>query len=376
MADPKDTEVEEAPAPRTLREIAEESYDDVLDAAEETEEEEPSTPEGRPRDQYGRFTKSETGEAEDEEPPSPVEDAPPPDEGQPHPAPVTGEAARAPENWSAEDRANFEKLPQEGKQFLLKRHSEMEGDYQKRVQATAFSNQFVQAVAPVFNDPDIAESLRQQGRSPIEAVYQWAGFHKRSLSPDLKDRVTLLFDLAQRMQIDPAAVFGLSPTPVGGLSKEDLANPATKKLADTLGQTSARLQALEAEIQRRDQATQAAQVGAKRAEIDAFADQKNADGSLAHPYFDHFLPVIMEHYRANPNLSMQQCYDAVINPVRSGLEAQLKTQLNQQSNVQRAQSAVRSNVRGMTAPVSKPAPNGSKQSLRDVLEESANEVGF
>jgi len=378
---PKPGDAEDQDKPLSLREIAEDAYDDVVEASDDdAPDEEPSAPEGRPRDQYGRFIAAdaakETGEAEATEPPSPEEDGPTPEVEPPHPAPVTGEAAQAPANWSAEDRANFEKLPPEGQNFLLKRHSEMEGDYQKRVQATAFSNQFVQAVTPVFNDPQIAESLRAEGRSPIEAVYQWAGFHKRALSPQLEDRVTLLFDLAQRMQIDPAAVFGLSPTPVGGLSKEDLANPATKKLADTLGQTSARLQALESEIQRRDQAMQAAQVGSKRAEIDAFADQKNADGSLAHPYFDHFLPVIMEHYRANPNLSMQQCYDAVINPVRSGLEAQLKTQLNQQSNVQRAQSAVRSNVRGMTVPVSKPAPNGAKRSLRDVLDSSAEEVGF
>ena len=376
MADPKDTEVEEAPAPRTLREIAEESYDDVLDAAEETEEEEPSQVEGRPRDQYGRFTKSETGEAEEEVPPSPVEDAPPPDEGQPHPAPVTGEAARAPENWSAEDRANFEKLPQEGKQFLLKRHSEMEGDYQKRVQATAFSNQFIQAVTPVFSDPDIAASLKAEGRSPIEAIYQWAGFNKRAMSPQLEDRVTLLFELAQRMQIDPAAVFGLSPTPVAGLTKEDLANPAVKKLADQLGTVTSRLQAQEAEYQRRQQAEQAAVVGAKRAEVDSFADQRNADGSLAHPHFDHFLPVIMEHYRVNPGLSIAQCYEAVVNPVRNDIAAQLKAQMGQQQNVQRAQSAVRSNVRGMTAPVSRPAPNGSKRSLRDVIEETADEVGL
>jgi uncharacterized protein YwlG (UPF0340 family) len=283
---------------------------------------------------------------------------------------------QAPANWSAEDRAVFEKQTPEGKAFLLRRHSEMEGDYQKRVQAAAFSNQFVQAVSPVFNDPQIAESLRQEGRTPIEAVYQWAGFHKRALSPDLKERVTLLFDLANRMQIDPAAVFGLSATPVGGLSKEDLANPAVKKIADTVGQTSARIQALEAELQRRSQQEAQAIVDHKRLEIDAFADQKNADGSLAHPHFDHFLPVIMEHYRVNPELSIQDCYDRAIGPVRSGLEAQLKSQLTQQSSVQRAQNAVRSNTRGMTAPVAKPAPNGAKRSIRQVLEDSADEVGF
>jgi hypothetical protein len=234
----------------------------------------------------------------------------------------------------------------------------------------------VQAVTPVFNDPQIAESLRAEGRSPIEAVYQWAGLHKRALSPQLEDRVTLLFELAQRMQIDPAAVFGLSPAPVGGLSKEDLANPAVKKLADQLGQVTSRLQAQEAAYQQRVKAEEAAAVGSKRAEIDAFADKKNPDGSPAHPYFDHFMPVIMEHYRTHPGLSVEQCYEAVLTPVIAGLGTQLKTQLSQQNNVQRAQSAVRSNVRGMTAPVSKPASNGARRSLRDVIEESADEVGL
>jgi hypothetical protein len=50
--------------------------------------------------------------------------------------------------------------------------------------------------------------------------------------------------------------------------------------------------------------------------------------------------------------------------------------MGQQQNVQRAQSAVRSNVRGMTAPVTKPASNGAKRSLRDVIEETADEVGL
>jgi hypothetical protein len=251
----------------------------------------------------------------------------------------------------------------------------MEGDYQKRVQATAFSNQFVQAVTPVFNDPQIAESLRQEGRSPIEAVYQWAGFHKRALSPDIKDRVTLLFDLANRMQIDPAAVFGLSATPAG-FTQEDMANPAVKKFADQIGQTSARIQALEAELQQRAEAEERALVGTKRVEVDGFANQRNPDGSPAHPYFDHFLPVIMAHYSANPELTIEQCYEMAVAPVRDGLAAQLKAQMGQQNSVQRAQSAVRGNVRGMTNPVSKPASNGARRSLRDVIEETADEVGL
>lgn len=378
MPDPKEANgAAEVEAPRTLRDIAEASYDEVIDASEETQADEASVDTGsRQRDELGRFVKAESGEAEAETPPSPEQQSEVPEADQAHPAPVTGEAAQPPSNWSAEDRANFEKLEDQwAKEFLVRRHSEMESDYQKRVQATAFSNQFVQAVTPVFNDPDIAELLRQEGRSPIEAVYQWAGFHKRALSSDLNERVTLLFDLANRMQIDPAAVFGLSATPMG-LSKEDMANPAVKKLADQLGQLSTRIQSQEAEFQRRLQAEQNTAVGAKRVEIDAFADQKNADGSPAHPYFDHFLPVIMEHYRVNPEWTIAQCYDKAIGPVREGIAAQLKAQMGQQQNVQRAQQAVRGNVRGMTAPVSKPDSNGAKRSLRQVLENSADEVGF
>jgi hypothetical protein len=160
------------------------------------------------------------------------------------------------------------------------------------------------------------------------------------------------------------------------LTKEDLANPAVKKLADQLGTVTSRLQAQEAEYQRRQQAEQAAVVGAKRAEIDAFAEQRNADGSPAHPDFDFLLPNIMEHYRANPTLSVAQCYAAIVVPYRERVAAELRAQMGQQQNVQRAQSAVRSNVRGMTAPVSKPATNGAKRSLRDVIEETADEVGL
>lgn len=368
-----DTPVEE---PKSLRQIAEEAYDEVTsdDGAPEVEEP-PVDTGGRRRDEYGRFVKAEPGEAEAEEPPSPEAD-PSQAQEQPHPAPETGVAAQAPANWSAEDRANFEALPDKSKEFLLRRHSEMEGDYQKRVQATAVSNQFVQAVVPVFNDPDIAASLRQEGRSPIEAVYQWAGFHKRALSPDLPTRIELLFELADRMQIDPAAVFGLSATPAG-FTKEDLANPAIKKFADTIGQTTSRLQALEAELQRRDQALETQLVGSKRAEIDAFADRKNADGTPAHPLFDEYLPVIMHHFRSNPSWTIEQCYDAAVRPARDVFSAQAKAQAAQQQNLARAQSAVRGNVRGMTTPVSRPAPpNGAKRSLRDVIEESADEIGF
>jgi hypothetical protein len=382
MPDPDQT-TNGATGPQSLREVAEAAYDEVTEISESDGQEpvtEVDSGQGdRPRDKQGRWVRKDgqPGEAAAETPPSPEIDDSTQKAAQQHPAPVTGVAAQPPSNWSAEDRANFEKLPPEGKAFLLKRHSEMEGDYQKRVQATAISNQFVTAVTPVFNDPEIAESLRRDGRSPIEAIYQWGGFHKRAMSPDVQTRVGLLFELADRMQLDPAAVFGhLQSAPSMAFSQEELANPAVKKFADHIGQLASRLQTQEQEFQRIRQHEQEALVGAKRMEIDTFADRKNADGSLAHPYFDAFLPVIMEHYKSGPDVTMEMAYERAVKPITEQMQAHLKSQLDNEQNLQRAQNAVRSNVRGTTAPVSKPAAPGGKRGLRQVMEETADEIGY
>ena len=371
-----------AEQPKGLREIAEAAYDEVVDAAE-ADEGEPATeqePSERPRDERGRWVaKSQEGVAAAETPPSPSETAQEPE--QPHPAPVEapGQAAQAPANWSAEDRAAFEKLPQEGREFLLRRHSEMEGDYQKRVQATVVSNQVLSAITPVFNDWDISNALKQQNITPVDAIHQWGGMYKRSLNPDPRARIELLFEMADRMALDPAAVFGhlQSSPPVSALfTKEELANPAVKRFADHLGQLNQRLSAQEAEIQRSRALEQEALVGAKRAEVDAFAAAKNADGSPAHPYFDAVLPIVMEHYKANPGMSIEDCYNAAVSPIIGPMQQQAQAAIAQSQNVARAQAAVRSNVRGNTAPVSRPAPPEGKRGIRAVLDESAEEIGF
>jgi len=48
---------------------------------------------------------------------------------------------------------------------------------------------------------------------------------------------------------------------------------------------------------------------------------------------------------------------------------------SQQSNAG-ASAAARGNVRGLTGPVSKPSAKTGNGSLRDMLEASADEVGF
>lgn len=379
---------------RSLRDIAEQTYDDVVENADAedvggpvVEPEAPAEPElplepgERPRDERGRWVAKHPveGEAAAATPPSPKPSTQEPQ--QPHPAPeqpAPGVAAQAPANWSAEDRANFEKLKPGSweRDFLLRRHSEMEGDYQRRVQANTFSNQFVTAVAPVFDDPVIVQSLRAEGKTPIDAVHQWAAFNKRALDQDDNVRIDLLFELADRMQLDPAVVFGRVSTAIPSFTQEELANPATKKFADHIGYLQRQLKANQEFITsfQRGQTEQA--IGARRGEIDAFANAKNQDGSPAHPYFDALLPIIMEHYRASPTSTIEQCYQAAVQPLLEPMKAAAQADVEKRQNLARAQVAARSNVRGITGPVAKPPAPAGKQSMRDVIEAAADEVGF
>jgi hypothetical protein len=253
----------------------------------------------------------------------------------------------------------------------------MESDYQKRVQATAFSNQFVSAIQPVFDDPDIVASLRNEGKTPAEAVYQWGAFHKRAMNPNDNVRIELLFELADRMQLDPAAVFGhLERRVATAFTKEELANPATRKFADHINFLNQQLNANNAALDRFRQSQEQSMFDARRYEIDTFADARNADGSLAHPYFDRVLPIVMEIYKTDRSKTVEQCYNEAIAPFINDMRAQAKASVDQQQNLTRAQAAVRSNVRGSTAAVVKPPDSEGKRGLRATMEEAASEIGF
>jgi hypothetical protein len=259
----------------------------------------------------------------------------------------------------------------------------MESDYQRRVQGIAQADSFVRGLAPIFSDPAIAGSLQQVGWAPTQAIYEWAGFHKRAISPNPQDRMALLQELAQRMEIDPAALTQSRSGQSGQLSEADMADPAIRYFADHVGQTSKRVQALEGLIQHMQQSSaQAAEQEAMKVTrwgIDSFAEEKDQQGNLLRPDFDVLLPQIIELYKANPERDLNEAYQTArwMNPdVRKNLIAAERSTVERQQADQRARVAVRANARGLTSPVSKPGePQGGKN-LRDVLESTADEIGF
>jgi hypothetical protein len=393
-----DTNNGAGPSQPSLRDIAEAAYDTLESGADEAPaqelSEEPLASSERPRDKSGRWvsksSEAQSGEAI-ERPPPPADPAlkekvSEPRAEEPDPA-AQARSNQAPEHWSAEDKATFAKLPQEGQAFLLKRHGEMEAEFTRKAQASAGAVQFTQALAPVFTDRRIQTSLQNAGLNPVQAVQEWAGFHVRATSPNLQDRFGVLVDLTERMGLDPARIFSaLNKSPIPeGLSESELKDPAVKFFADRLGQTTGELNALRSEIQSRWAAENQAQVQAgeahARANIDQFADEKAADGTPLRPHFNTVLPIILDLYKANPQRSLAEAYDAACwsHPdVRKQLLAAEHQRNQSRHDVEKAKIAQRGNVRGLTSPAVKPPSAGgpSRGSLRDTIEQSAEEVGY
>jgi hypothetical protein len=379
---------------KSLRDIAEEAYDEVLDAAESDEEQgdaEQDVDDGtQPRDAQGRFVartpEAQPGEAEQPSAPSPEDQSTAPQPQQPQPA-APASSTEAPANWSEQDRQMFGKLPQEAKTFLLKRHQDMEADYTRKAQASAAAVSFAQGLSPVFTTPAIAENLKAAGWSASDAIKEWAGFHLRAINPDPRVRAGLVAEMIQRLNVDPAAFAMMSRQAPAGvtpqLSEADLKDPAIRYFADHVGRTLQDVQALRGELEtmRRQEAERLSEESQARTRwgIDQFASEKDGQGNLLRPYFDAVLPQMIELFRADPDRDMGEAYQTALwmnQEVRQRLVAAERQTVEQQQGNRRAAQAVRSNIRGRTNPVSAPAEQQGKRSLRDTLEQAADEVGI
>jgi hypothetical protein len=261
----------------------------------------------------------------------------------------------------------------------------MEGDYQRRVQANAAAAQFTQSLSPIFNDPMIAGSMRESNMSAQQAIGEWASMHRRAISPDMRDRVVLWHEIGQRMGLDPAAVYGGQSRqgPQGQLSEADLKDPAIAYFADHVSRTVQEVQALRGQIvsmqQAESQKANAEALKVTRWGIDSFAEEKGQDGKPLRPDFDTVLPQIIELFTLDPNRDLREAYSQALwmNPAtRERLVAAERNTVQQQQSNQRARQAGRLNTRGVTSPVSKPAPAAGSMSLRDTLEQAADDIGF
>jgi hypothetical protein len=388
---PSPATVEPAPAPRSVREVAEAVYDELLDsdaAADETTETPPVDETVRARDASGRFvareTAAEPGEADAVAKPVPAPPEVQTSEEKPaQPAPEQGKSIELPPHWPEADRKTFGELTPGGKELFVRRYSEMERDYTQKTQAAAQAVTFVQTVAPIFQHPQMVESLKTAQASPSEAIDQWARFHLGIMHPDPRVRLATVQEIARRAQIDPAtAAPGQSGAPA--LTAEELKHPAIRFLADTLSRTTQEQQALRSQFQamvnQQQAERQTAVQGATEDYVNSFAEAVDGQGRKLHPYFDRVIEELKELFQANPKRDMADAYKRACrmnDAVYEEMQQAGRLTAEQHAANQRAALAAKGNIRGRTAPVSTTANGaGEKKSLRATLEAAADEAGI
>lgn len=380
-----------APEPkRSVRDVAEAVYDDLMDPSSGSDDTETQAVDDRGdgRDAKGRFaptTAAKPGEAvEPQGDPAPKSEDTPSADPTVQPAPAeSGSSIELPPHWPAEDRKTFAELTPNGKELFVRRYGEMERDYTQKTQAAAQAVTFTQSVAPIFNNPHVADSLRQAGVAPSEAINQWAQFHLGIISPDPKVRVATLQEIARRAQVDPAAMAASQPGPAG-LPPEVLKDPSMKLIADHIGALQKEILANRQQLQ-----TVQGQWASRQTEeaqrvtewqVNTFADEVDGQGNKLRPHFDRVIGEIMLLYKGDPeNFDIGRAYQRACylnDAVREEMQQAGRQTAAQQASNQRAAQAAKSNLRGRTTPVAGSNGSGEKRSLRETLEAAADDAGI
>ena len=175
----------------------------------------------------------------------------------------------APEHWSPEHRATFDKLPADGQRFLAERHRDMEAAYTRASQEIAPLREVVGQYNGYF---------QQIGRSP-EQMFRGLMEYDRALrfgTPPQK--ATAIKELADGYGVE-----------LGGIAQgdpQDDTDPLQEAINERLNPFMQTMQSFAGMQQQQQAAQQQALVQNTTDQIGQFAGAKDAEGNAAHPHFD------------------------------------------------------------------------------------------
>ena len=355
MPEPKDK------TPQTLDEIMAASWDETMGETDELKDEyqhlgqpnDPDEPEEESEDKDEDKTESDSDDVDTQE--EPVDELTDDTEQEQEETSLV-----APDHWSKEDRKMFENLNDGAKEFLLRRHKQMEGDYTRKTQENAEAVKVGKLIDEGL-DPTIKADLVRLGVDNENYVRQMMNWHTMSV----KDPVGFVRAMVQQLRLDPAQVFN-------GTGAE---KPQSEEKLDP---TAQRLQAIEQHLQGDQRQRMAAVVQQQQAAVQQFAEAKDDQGNLLHPHFETVRKDMAIFVRADPNMTIEDAYNVAVyrNPeLRSTLKPM--PQSNETSErTKKALRAKRSNVKSR-GPGSVSIPKDDKpMSLQAAMMSAADEVGL
>lgn len=208
------------------------------------------------------------------EPVEAAEEAPPAEAPEKAPETPDQQAVEAPVSWSKEDRELFATLPPNVQGLIAKREQERDADYTRKTQEIADIRRFSDEVRPII---DQYQPLIAGTNVPTAQV------------------LDQLFQAYSHSQSDPVGYVEWAINSLGvdvselaaRLSNDDQATSELRKQIEPLRQTVGGIQQrLDQDQRQREQERQDASIREARAELQSFADKKNADGTPAHPHFE------------------------------------------------------------------------------------------
>lgn len=302
----------------------------------------------------------------------------------------------APATWSASDKAMFALQSPEAKEFLVRRHKQMEADYTKKLAPLADLKKEFEPIAQMFA-PHL-DVLKAKGLSPASTIRAWANVETALANGKGIDVIRGMID---GYRIDKAALgraLGFTSTTADQPSTEtakaatDPASTAHQPIA-LPPELTQELQALRARLdaqdnEKRNNATSAARDREAKAESDItnFKSATNEKGELLHPYFEEVesaMLALAQGYVASkqPLPPLSELYENAVwanTSTRTAMQAAQRVADDAKRTEEaraKAASARRagSSVTGAPGSGQASTPIRGEMSLREQLEEAAAE---
>lgn len=174
----------------------------------------------------------------------------------------------APEHWPQADKELFENLDQSGREFLLRRHKEMEGDYTRKTQEFAQQRKEIEPIKQFF---DTWEPYANKMGMPLQVGLQ------KLLEADSALRNGTI-EQKRQMLAQIASDYGVSFE-----DEEDYADPAIKALKDELSQVKNQLSGYEHGQKKQTEESY-------KAEALALFNEKDESGNFKYPHVEKLQP--------------------------------------------------------------------------------------
>lgn len=318
--------------------------------AEEETEEEVVAPEGASDENTETEEVEETDESEEQES---VEDA-----------------LEPPKHWSDADKKVFSELDEKGREFLLRRHKEMEADYTRKTQD----------IAPVRKALEpLRGELERAGLTEAQGIKALSDFYTNTM-PAYKTYAPLI----QQFEADPAGTIKKLAAQYkvsldSSVAESDYTDPDINALKE-------QITGLESKLSQYEQSGQNEKIAEANRQIEAFKSETDEQGNPRHPHFEELESRIVSLLQTpgaisgtNPSERLKAAYEQAVWTVSEYRTALLEQQAREREEVDKTKrkEAAKKAKKAAGPATGKSVPGAVEhKTLRDDLSAELEKIGI